>query len=157
MKTIVFLALLALSASGWAIESGDKCTPNQRLPRDFACMDSEVLDCRLSADAGMGRMGYIACRGMKNDKLKQLVRQLNSKILANVSQKPEESFDRRDIKEDLAKSHATWQKAMEAQCMLENSLLGKGGNAHAGLYLDCEREQLQSRLKYLKRIYKELS
>jgi uncharacterized protein YecT (DUF1311 family) len=154
MKVIVFLTLFAVSAIAHAIESGDKCTSKQRLPRGFTCMQDEIYDCRRSVDGGMGRMGYAACGSMKNDLLKQTVLQLNTKILANVNQEPEESIDHREAKESLAKSHATWRKAMEAQCALENSLLGKGGNGHAGLYIDCEREQLQSRIKYLKSIQK---
>jgi len=142
----ILLSLLAFfSLQALALEQGDNCSSSTKLPSQFTCFDGEVYDCNESQPL----MGYVACGGAKNDKLRSELDKRYKSLLNNFK-KPAGSgqdFTRASI--SLTKSQKVWEQFIKADCDLEDSLLGTG-NASAGVAIDCYYTHIKERVERLK-------
>lgn len=101
-------------------------------------------------------MGYVACGLFQNQQLRVAMQNRLAAFQARVKSTPEEEFDREWIERSLRKSQEAWEKSANAECELRDSLLGKGGNASAGIMIDCEAQYIHQRIEFLKKLEREL-
>jgi uncharacterized protein YecT (DUF1311 family) len=152
MKAALVLVLTLASISADAVEAGDSCSAGQRLPRGLTCFDREVYDCRsLEPSGGAGRMGYIACGAYRVNVLEQQMDTLYQELLRRASKPLGNGRDSQWVRRALQKSQEAWNRSTNADCELQDSLLGTG-NASAGIAMDCRMEKVRARIATLNQL-----
>ena len=99
-------------------------------------------------------MGYIACGQYRVRGLEAQMDRLYRELMAEASKPLRDGRDSPWVGRALQKSQATWFRWLDAECDLEDSLLGTG-NASAAVAMDCRAEKLRARITVLKRLKKD--
>jgi uncharacterized protein YecT (DUF1311 family) len=134
--------------TAYAIEDGDSCSSSTKLPTNFTCFDRKIYDCR----SPQGLMGYVACGEQKQKRLEtemNLRYQRLLKLYVEGKSENGENFDQ--ARASLIKSQSAWRQLADADCDLEDSLLGTG-NSSAGIMSDCRIGHIQQRILRLKQL-----
>ncbi len=100
-------------------------------------------------------MGYIACGGYRRDRLERQMERMYRELLAKASKPLLHGRDSQWVRRALQNSQATWARWVDAECELQDSLLGTG-NASAAIMIDCRTEKVRARISVLKRLENDL-
>jgi uncharacterized protein YecT (DUF1311 family) len=155
MYKILLPFLVFFSIQAQALEEGDECLNTTKLPPNFTCFDSMVYDCNEGNQSNYGRMGYVACGGAKTENLRKELNNKYKSLLNDLKKSAKNGQDFKRARTSLIKSQNAWEHLKDAECNLDDSLLGTG-NTSAGVAVDCENERLLERIERLKYIEDQL-
>ncbi|MEQ1602971.1 MAG: lysozyme inhibitor LprI family protein [Methylophilaceae bacterium] len=156
-----YLAILTfcLPISALAIENGDKCTNETKLPEGVLCHEEEVIDCRNNG-AMQGRVGLILCSTYVNGKSKDEMTALYKTLLADLkTRKPDSgkhnrARDFQEARSALIKSQKAWEASVKLECDIQYALFV--GNAAVEDELACYAENTTQRINWLKGIKEQI-
>lgn len=136
------ILLLFFAVNANAIEAGDDCTNNEKLPNGFLCHEGAVIKC---ADA-VERVDYLVCHG---DQLNRLDTELNrkyQKILKNYDKPNTEYADYKKAKAALIKAQRSWLKFRDEDCDMP-VYLNLTGSAQSPMMVDCAIAHTKKRIE----------
>jgi uncharacterized protein YecT (DUF1311 family) len=152
MYRILLPFLVFFSIQAQALEEGGECSNTTKLPPNFTCFNNEIYDCN---QGNQGRMGYFVCGNAKSDKLRKELNSRYKSLLSDLKKSAKNGQDFKRARTSLVKSQNSWEHLKDAECNLDDSLLGTG-NASAGVAVDCENEHISERIERLKYIEDQL-
>lgn len=140
----LILVCVWMSSPAFAFDDGEKCTSVSSLEPNQTCFQNEVYSCPAT-----DRMGYIACGEVTLQKLRLEAKQRYERLLKRYDRPDAEGMSFAEARTTLRNAQKAWEQLADAECDLEESLFGSGGNANAGVMFDCAHEHAKEWIRRL--------